>query len=246
MKYKMLALLFILCISQSSIAAVNRDSLQAAIADEQQDKAFRGEILVHFPLVVIPIDSVGGDVVWFPIPEMGFRFTPTIAFTGGWFSFPLRLMGMFPFTDDWVALGDGSIGCEVHVPPVYAGLEYRFLRGKIYPIKGEVYSHIVRIDLGIPIEGWNGTGVALDWAVYSKLELGRTYRENGISWDYYDGNILMLVPHWSFSPGGYGELTLGYRFPLMQKFKGYDDDTQATYDVGKGSFALIELRYVYP
>ncbi|MCK5832813.1 hypothetical protein KAH81_03985 [bacterium] len=225
---------------------VNRDSLQAAVAEELQDKIFRGEILIHFPLVVFPLDSAGGDVAWIPIPEMGFRFTPTISFRGGWFAFPIRLMGMFPFTDDWVALGDASVSFEAHIPPVHAGVHYRFMRGKVYPVKGEGYAHITGIDLGIPIEGLSGTGVSLDWITYAKLEIGRTYQQSGISWDYYDGNVLTLSPYWTFSPGDYGEITLAYRFPLLQTFKGYDDETQATYDVGKGSFSMVEFRYVYP
>ncbi|MCD6501656.1 hypothetical protein J7L01_03570 [bacterium] len=236
-----------LLLAACAFSGVNRDSLQIATADEMQNKLFRGEILIHFPLALFPLDSAGGDVTWFPIPEMGFRFTPTVGFSGGWFAFPIRVMGMFPFADDWAALGDASVGCGVHVPPFHAGVHYRFLRGKIYPVKGNVHAHIAGIDLGIPIDRIKGTGVALDWVVYSKLELGRTFTDNGITWDYYDGNALTLAPYWSFSPNGYGEITLTYRFLLLQKFKGYDDETQATYNVGKNNtISLIEFRYVYP
>jgi len=246
MKRSVGLLVIFLALSSCAFAGVNRDSLQAANAEHLQNKLFRGEILVHFPLALFPLDSTGGDVTWFPVPEMGFRFTPTLAFRGGWFAFPVRVMGMFPFADDWAALGDASVACEVHVPPVHAGVHYRFLRGKIYPVSGDFFAHIAGVDLGIPLEGLSGSGITLDWIAYAKLEIGRTYRQNGISWDYYDGNVLTLAPYWSFSPGGYGEITLLYRFPVLQKFKGYDDETQATYDTGKGSFSLIEFKYVYP
>ncbi|HHS50946.1 MAG TPA: hypothetical protein ENN07_07515 [candidate division Zixibacteria bacterium] len=239
----LLLLVFLLAVS-TFLAGADRDSILAVRAEELRHELIRGEILIHFPLAVFPLDSVGGRVTWFPLPEMGFRFSPTIPFTGGWFEFPLRIMGMFPFTDDWAALGDASLGCEVHVPPVYAGVSYRFLRGKIYPLKGNVYAHIAGVDLGIPVEGWSGTGIAVDWILYTKLEIGLT--EETSYWDWYDGNILTLAPHWSFSPGRYGRATLTYRFPLMQKLTGYNDNTGATYDVGKGSFSLIEFKYVYP
>jgi len=241
-----LLVLFILLAVGSASAAVNRDSLQAAVAESLQSKLFRGEILVHFPLAFFYLDSAGGDVTWFPVPEMGFRFTPTIGFRGGWFAFPVRVMGMFPFADDWVALGDVSAGCEVHVPPVHAGIHYRFLRGKIYPVKGNIIGHVVGFDLGIPVSGLGGSGVIVDWLVYTELELGRTFTQNEISWDAYDGSALTVAPYWKYSPGNYGELTLAYRFSLLQHIKGYDDESGATYDVGRQSVSLIELRYVYP
>jgi hypothetical protein len=241
-----LFLSLIILIPICAFAGVNRDSLQIATADELQDKLFRGEILVHFPMMLFPVDSAGGDVTWFPVPEMGFRFTPTINFGGGWFAFPIRVMGMFPFADDWAALGDASAGCEVHVPPVHAGVQYRFMRGKIYPVKGDFYAHIVGIDLGIPVDMMEGTGVALDWIIYTKLEIGRTFTDNGVTWDYYDGNLLTLSPYWRFSPGDYGEITLKYRLSLLQNLKGHNDESQAIYDVGNSDFSLFEFSYVYP
>ena len=243
---KIFVIILLFGVSVSVFAGVNRDSLQAAIADSLRNKLFRGEILIHFPLVVFPLDSAGGDVTWIPVPEMGFRFTPTIGFQGGWFAFPIRVMGMFPFTDDYAALGDASIACEAHVPPYHAGVHYRFMRGKIYPVKGNFIAHIAGIDLGIPVSGLGGSGIAVDWLFYTKLEIGRPFYQNERSWDSYEGNTLTVAPYWSFSPGGYGELTLAYRFTILQNFEGYDDETSATYVVGKQSISLIELRYVYP
>lgn len=240
--------LAIVIIIFSAMGAVNRDSLQTAIAESLQTKLFRGEILVHFPLVIFQTDSALGDAKWFPIPEMGFRFTPILAFKGGWFAFPFRVTGMFPFTDDYAALGDASIGCEVNVPPYHAGLSYRYLRGKIYPIKGEAYAHIAEVDLGIPVQGLQGTGVAINWIIYTKIEIGTTITSTGrnIKWDYYDGNALTLSPYWKFSPGGYGEITLSYRFPILQNFTGYDSDLGGSYIVNKSDFSMIEFRYVFP
>ncbi|RKZ29967.1 hypothetical protein DRQ36_07030 [bacterium] len=238
--------IFLFCIVSAVFAGVNRDSLQAAIADSLRNKLFRGEILIHFPLVVFPLDSASGDVTWIPVPEMGFRFTPTIGFRGGWFAFPIRVMGMFPFADDYAALGDASIGCEVYVPPYHAGVHYRLMRGKIYPVRGNFIGHIAGVDLGIPVSGLGGSGVSIDWVFYTKLELGRTFQQSGVNWDSYKGNTLTVAPYWSFTPGGYGELTLAYRFTILQSFEGYDDETSATYEVGKQSISLIELRYVYP
>lgn len=246
MRYIIIIFALSLIFAGSVSAGVNRDSLQAAIAESLQTKLFRGELIMHFPMTVFPLDSAEGDVTWFPVPEMGFRFTPTIGFRGGWFAFPIRVMTMFPFADDWVALGDASAAVEVHAPPYHAGLHYRFLRGKIYPVKGELIGHVVGVDLGIPISGLDGSGITLDWLVYTRLEIGRTFTESGIAWDSYEGNALTLVPYWNFSPGGYGELTLAYRFSILQDFKGYDDESGATYEVGKQSVSLFELRYVYP
>jgi len=243
MKTTVIILLILSCVA---FAGVNKDSLQEARAESLQTKLFRGELLVHFPLIVFPVDSAGGDPVWFPIPEMGFKFTPTIPFKGGWFAFPVSILGMFPFADDWAALGDASAGIEVHVPPVHAGMHFRFLRGKIYPVKGEMYGHILGIDLGIPVANLGGSGVTVDWLVYSKFELGRTYKQNDIDWDYYDGNALTISPYWTFSPGGYGDLTLSYRFSVLQAFKGYDDESGISYSVSEQSISLVELKYVYP
>lgn len=246
MKYTFI-IIILLIFTSSLFAAVNRDSLQAAIADSLQDKFLRGEILIHAPLMVFPLDSADGNVTWFPVPEMGFRLTPTIGFHGGWFAFPIRIMGMFPFTDDFAALGDASVGAEVHVPPFFhGGLSYRFLRGKIYPVEGEMYAHVIGLDLGLPIEELQGSGVTLDWIVDAQVELGRTYTENDISWDAYEGNALTLKPYWTFSPGGYGEMTLAYRFSILQNFEGYDHETQATYTVSRQSVNILEFQYIYP
>ena len=242
-----LTILLIVLVASAALGGVNRDSLQAALADSLRDKLIRGEVLIHFPLMVFSVDSAEGKATWFPIPEMGFRITPTIGFKGGWFAFPIRIMAMFPFTDDYAALGDASVGVETHVPPFFhGGLSYRFMRGKIYPVSGEMYAHIIGLDLGLPIQNLKGSGIALDWIVDTEVELGNPYTDNEITWDAYRGNALTLAPYWSFSPGGYGEATLAYRFTIFQNFEGYDDETQATYAVGKQSVNLIELRYVYP
>jgi len=243
----LLIIIAIAIISTCALAGVNRDSLQAALADSMQDKLVRGEILVHFPLMVFPLDSADGAVTWFPVPEMGFIFTPTIGFEGGWFAFPIRVLGMFPFTDDYAALGDASAGCEVHVPPFFhGGLSYRFMRGKVYPVRGDFQAHIVGLDLGLPIQQLKGSGVAVDWIIDTQVELGRPFSDNEITWDSYSGNALTLMPYWCFSPGGYGKLRLAYRFSILQHFEGLDDETQATYIAGQQSVNLIELRYTYP
>jgi len=242
-----LIILAILILTSSLFSAVNADSLQAAIAESMQDKFLRGEILVHAPLMVFPLDSADGKVTWFPVPEMGFRLTPTIGFHGGWFAFPIRIMGMFPFTDDFAALGDASAGAEVHVPPFFhGGLSYRFLRGKVYAVGGEMHSHIIGLDLGLPIEELQGSGVALDWIVNTEIELSGGFTDNDIKWDAYRGNAITLKPYWSFSPGGYGEMILAYRFSILQSFEGFDNETQATYQVGKQSVNILEFQYIYP
>jgi len=248
----LLIIIAIAIISTCALAGVNRDSLQAAMAESMQDKLVRGEILVHFPLMVFPLDSADGDVTWFPVPEMGFIFTPTIGFEGGWFAFPIRVLGMFPFTDDYAALGDASAGCEVHVPPFFhGGLSYRFMRGKVYLGEDQKYTHhmnahIVGLDVGLPIEQLKGSGVVIDWIIDTQVDLGGTFTQNGTEWDSYSGNALTLMPYWCFSPGGYGKLRLAYRFSILQHFEGLDDETQATYIAGQQSVNLIELRYTYP
>ena len=243
MKRLISILILIIALSGAINAAVNRDSLQAALAEAQETEIFRGEILFHFPLFVVPTDTATEEYTWFPIPEMGFMFNPIVPFRGGWFAFPISLLGMFPFTDDWAALGDLSAGVEVHAPPYHAGLGYRYMRGKIYPIKGNIDAHFATADLGIPIKELGGSGIALEWLVYSKVESGVEFGTG--RWNSYDGSAILLKPYWTLSPGGYGDLTLAYRFSIYENFRGYNNLGE-TYNVEDQGFSTLELRYVYP
>ena len=209
---------------------------------------FRGKILMHFPLGAFPADSAGGSYIWLPIPEMGFTFCPTIKFKqgGGWWEFPIHIMTFFPFLEKYAALGDVSFGAGLQAPPLYHfGISYRFIQGKFYPLNADFHAHIVQSNLALPIIGFSGAGVKIEWLVSSRFDMDTPYTTDEINYDHYEGSVIAIAPYWKF-PLKYGQISIAYRVVVSTSLTGTETQKQNTYSLETRTVSAFEIGYTYP
>ena len=209
---------------------------------------FRGKITVYFPFAAVPKDTTGHNFFWLPVPEMGFQFTPIIKFKSGrgWWEFPVHIMTFFPFLDRYAALGDVSVGAGFAAPPSYRmGIYYRFMAGSFYPVDGRFSGHIAGADISIPIKGLSVGGAKLDWVIFFKFDMHKTFVSTKKVYDHYEGSVFSIAPYWRF-PLKYGTITLAYRVVLPSNLTGADTGKNNTYTVRTHTFSMIEFEYIYP
>ena len=211
---------------------------------------FRGKISIYFPFGAVPRDTTGRHFFWIPVPEMGFKFTPTIRFKSGrgWWEFPVHIMTFFPFLDEYGALGDVSVGAGFAAPPAYRmGIYYRFMAGSFYPVDGAFYGHIVGADVSVPIKGVSIGGAKLDWVVFFKFDMGKKYvsASGRKIYDHYEGSVFSIAPYWKF-PLKYGEILLAYRVVLGSTITGADSEKNDAHRVQTRTASMIEFEYTYP
>ena len=210
--------------------------------DSTENNLVHGELSLHLPLTVFPVDTVSNKFTWFPVPEMGFKISPIFELDEVSVAFPMTFRSFTPFLNEYASLNDITIGAYLNfLEKYYAGVNFRSLIGDIYTTPGEFSAQLFVLDIGIPIENFKVKGFKFEWLASSTIK----FVAPQFQYDHYQTSIVFFTPYWSFELDE-GRLIASFRTTIGGNFTGTNRSTGESYTGKPDYVSMVTLKYVYP
>ncbi len=207
-----------------------------------EDYLIHGELSLHLPLTVFPVDTISNRFTWFPIPEMGFKIEPVLELDEYALSFPMTFKSFTPFLNEYASLNDITVGAYLNfLEKYYAGVNFRSLIGDIYATPGDFCAYIFVLDIGIPIENFKVKGFKFEWLSSSTI----SFVSPSLKYNRYETSVVFFTPYWSFELPE-GRLIASFRTTLAGNFTGMNSSTGESYTGKPDYISVLSLHYVYP